>query len=152
MNESLKEKIGDAIVNDKVCLGLLSCDKSQSLLMNLFGRSLWPLGVSFGAPVFRQIRRVQRKLLEFGVFEVTTVQNNHYTKLAYLGCHILLPSSICSLLIVTCWSQKDPCQNILQSPPALNSFFVFGSVGNPLRPSELEWRWLDWKHLICNRC
>ena len=38
MNESLEEQTGDMIVCDKVCLAFLSCDRSQSSLVD---ESLW---------------------------------------------------------------------------------------------------------------
>lgn len=46
--------------------------------------------VPFGGSVVRQIKEVKGKSLPaFAVFNVSTAQNNPYTKVAYFGCHVL---------------------------------------------------------------
>ena len=93
MNEPLKEWVGDMTAFDKVCLGvvstfiLLPCDKSQSTLIDeTLGQGIHDNWVSFGGSVFRQLRRVQGKLLPaLAVFQVSLAQNNQYSRVTFWG-------------------------------------------------------------------
>ena len=86
--------MGGVTVGDKVCLDMvsiyshLSSDKSPSFLGDETpGEGTCDHWFSFGDYVFRQTRAVHRKPFpEFAVeLLVLPVQNNQYTKVAYLG-------------------------------------------------------------------
>lgn len=69
MSGPLEEQMGGMIVCDKVCLGgvltssLLSCDKSQSLLLDeTSGRGLMTIQSFLEDLSFRQIRGIQKQI------------------------------------------------------------------------------------------
>lgn len=80
--------------------------KNQSFLVDETPREgIYDSGVASGRSIFRCMRVQRMSLPAFAVFQVLAAQNNHYTKVAYLGWHILLPfmrNTSCFVLFSLC--------------------------------------------------